>query len=64
MLVLFLSTGVAGPLLLTHEVVKEAIVNEANFFRLLPVLELFVLFRWLLEVLMMGILQEIEVIVV
>ena len=61
MLVLFLSTGVAGPLLLTHEVVKEAIVNEANFFRLLPVLELF---RWLLEVLMMGILQEIEVIVV
>lgn len=61
MLVLFLSTGVAGPLLLTHEVVKEAIVNEANFFRLLPVIELF---RWLLEVLMMGILQEIEVIVV
>lgn len=41
MLVLFLSTGVAGPLLLTHEVVKEAIVNEANFFRLLPVIELF-----------------------
>ena len=40
MLVLFLSTSVAGPLLLAHEVVKEAIVNEANFFRLLPVLEL------------------------